>query len=742
MIKHQTKSLWLVLLLVFSTASCVQTQNSANSLPIEPPPELVEQSEGQKENQQAWPREISVPEGVVIIYQPQPDKLEGNQLSGRMAVSVELTKSDKPVFGALWFEARLQTDRATRTATIADLDITQIRFANPDEQKADKLRNLLETEIPNWQLPIEMDRLLTTLDLAEKKSQGAEKIVNNPPIILFSSEPAVLISLDGEPQLAQIDSSSLKRVVNTPFTLLFDSNKKTYYLYADKDTWYTTSDFRGKWRQADDVPREVAALAPVETDQRQLDKSATQAEAGTPPNIIIATEPTELITSQGKPEYKPIDNTSLLYMSNSDSDVLLDINSQLQYVLLAGRWYVSEYLKGPWRYVPGEKLPADFAKIPEGSEMETVLFAVPGTNEAKEAVLDAQIPQTAAIQRTTTGPTVKYDGDPNFQPIEDTTLTYAVNTITPVIRVANQYYAVDQGVWFVADKPDGPWQVATSIPDEIYTIPATSPLYNVTFVHVYQATPEVVYVGYTPGYTHSHVYHDTIIYGSGYHWPGWFGSYYYPYPATWGYHVRWSPWRGWGFGFSYGNSPYRFTVGYSGWWGPRSYYGYRNGYRHGYRDGSSAGYRSAYNAGQRADVRQNLYQSDRNQQRLAASQSPPTVQAASLSSSGKAAVGGVTALGAAAVISNNRSNDVYSDKSGDVYRKAQQGWQQRSEGGWQDTKPSQLPSQPTSRPTTQQLDRSYQNRQRGAQRASTYRQSGGGRPGGGRVGRGGGGRRR
>ena len=31
----------------------------------------------------AWPQEIEAPEGTLIMYQPQPESLKGNQLTGR-----------------------------------------------------------------------------------------------------------------------------------------------------------------------------------------------------------------------------------------------------------------------------------------------------------------------------------------------------------------------------------------------------------------------------------------------------------------------------------------------------------------------------------------------------------------------------------------------------------------------------------------------------------------------------------
>ena len=40
-----------------------------------------------------------------------------------------------------------------------------------------------------------------------------------------------------------------------------------------------------------------------------------------------------------------------------------------------------------------------------------------------------------------------------------------------VIQVGGKYYACVNAVWFVADGPEGPWEVATSVPPELYQIP-------------------------------------------------------------------------------------------------------------------------------------------------------------------------------------------------------------------------------------------------------------------------------
>jgi hypothetical protein len=696
-----------------------------------------------------WPKEIDTPLGTVVIYQPQPEKLDGNLLKGRAAVGVELKESTEPVFGAIWFEARLETDRAKRTSTIADVTITQVRFPDQDEQKRKKLKALLEKEIPKWDLSISMDRLLTTLELEEKREEATERINTDPPKILFASEPAVLISLDGEPRLQKEEGSNLERVINTPFTILFMPSEKTYYLYADTDTWYAAKDIQGDWAVAQNVPKDVASRAPKTEDEPETEEKEAEdeEEPGPPPKIVVVTEPAELISSKGKPEFTPISGTDLLYMSNTDSDVLFYIKSQQYYVLLAGRWYTSAKMEGPWQYVPGEKLPSDFAKIPEDAEMGTVLYAVPGTDVAKEAVMDTQIPQTAAVDRKKAELTVEYDGDPKFENIKGTKMTYASNTATPVIHVDNKYYACDEAVWFVAGKATGPWQVATSVPDEIYTIPPESPIYHVTFVRVYNATADVVYVGYTQGYTNTYVYNTTIVYGTGYWYPGWYGRYYYPRPATWGFHVRWNPWTGWRFGLSYSSGPFHFTIGgggwyRGGWWGPGRYRGYRRGYRHGYRHGRNAGDRAGYRSGSRNAAQQNLYRNQRNQARTTKS---PAAADKHAKASGM----------------SNRANNVYADRNGDVHRKTDKGWENRTKEGWkseksqpdkaqqQKAKPTQTQMQKSQQRQNQQLNRSHQDRQRGDQRARSYnkargRSGSGGHSGGrsrGGGGRGGGGRR-
>jgi hypothetical protein len=205
-----------------------------------------------------------------------------------------------------------------------------------------------------------------------------------------------------------------------------------------------------------------------------------------------------------------------------------------------------------------------------------VLASVPGTPQAREALIANSIPQTATITRSEAKLTVQYDGEAKFEPIGGTSLNSAKNTSAAVIKVTdNEYYCVEAGVWFKAPSPQGPWVVADKIAEQIYDIPPSSSLYNVTYVKVYSSTPEVVYVGYTPGYYGTVVSADTttVVYGTGWYYPPYIGSgvwYGSPYTYGIGAGFTYNSDTGWSVGFGYG---YGYYPWYYPWWGPMGYYG-------------------------------------------------------------------------------------------------------------------------------------------------------------------------
>ena len=123
-------------------------------------------------------------------------------------------------------------------------------------------------------------------------------------------------------------------------------------------------------------------------------------EPGVAPQIMVATKPTELLQSKGEPKLTPIPGTQLLYVSNSSNDIFMELGTQTYYALISGRWFSAKVLTGPWSFVPGKSLPAEFAKIPAEHQMADVLASVPNTPQAREASIANEIPQTATCSAT------------------------------------------------------------------------------------------------------------------------------------------------------------------------------------------------------------------------------------------------------------------------------------------------------------------------------------------------------
>jgi hypothetical protein len=446
---------------------------------------------------------------------------------------------------------------------------------------------------PTWNLDFSLDELEAALKTAEAESKAAQDLNTAPPRIIYRDHPALLVSMDGDPVLREIENSSYEAVINTPYPLIFDG--KHYYLNAAKGVWYRAGKATGPYQFEASPPADIAAMVNAGEPGAEDEQAVEPITAANAPEIVVSTEAAELIVTEGPAAFVPLVD-DLLVLQNSDDDVFMHVNSQKFYIVLAGRWYRASSLNGPWAYQPADDLPAAFANIPRDSDQADSRVYVAGTEEARDAVLDAQVPQTAAVARGEVDIDVEYDGEPIYEPVDGTDLVYIENTGSTVIQSDGWYYLVEDGVWYVSSSPNGPWQVSDHRPAQVDTILPTSPVYNVKYVRVYDSTPSMVYVGYTPGYTGSYVYYNTIFYGSGWNYSPWVSPYYYyPRHSTWGFNVSYNPWYGWNFGLSWGWGP--FSVGYYtggywhndhywhhryyGGWGPRGYRPRHYG-RHGY----------------------------------------------------------------------------------------------------------------------------------------------------------------
>jgi len=673
-----------------------------------------------QEEEFSWPREIQRDDAVTTIYQPQLESFEGDILTGRMALSYK--KGDAEIqFGALWFSAKMKTDLEYRTVALTSMEITQTRFAEASEEQAAKFSRALEAEMEGWDIEMSLDRLLASLELVDQQRDLSEQLNNESPEIYYRTSTAIVVFIDGDPIMGNTDDENIDYVVNTPYFIVQDKKSKEFYLNGAK-WWYTSKSVTSDWKSTQLIPASIQSLADKIMEMDSIGIDSAMMEMKDPPELIVVTKPSELILVDGEPDYIPIQGTSLLYVKNTEDDIIMDITSQEHYILLAGRWFHSRTLKdGDWKFQKPADLPNDFSKIPADSDISNVRISVPGTDEANAAILEQTIPQTATVDRATATVEVTFDGEPEFVQIEDTKVKYSKNSDKPVLLINSEYYCIDDGIWFIGPTAKGPYKVSDVRPGEVDEIPPSSEVYNVKYVYIYDSTPEVVYVGYTPGYTYSYVYGGVVVYGTGYYYNPWYYTYYYPRPVTWGFRVHYNPWTGWG--FSWGVSYGWFSVGFHrhGWWGPA---GYRYGYRHGYRRGYHHGYRRGYNAGRRAGYRAGYRAGSRNSSNIYRNRS-----------SGVRSTGNSRNTAARTNQARTQSrpssqpNNMYADRNGNVSRNQNGSTQQRSNGQWQNSSQNRSGSDIQSR---QRGNNSYNNYNRSgsSSRPSTGSRSGGSRGGG------------
>jgi hypothetical protein len=728
-----------------------------------------------------WPRIYDLPSGgSALLYQPQVASWEKQaHLVGFSAVSYRSKGADKPALGTIKVEAGTKVALTDRLVSFSPMKITEANFPTLQKEQIREVVAEIDKAIPDDDRVIALDRVLANVDKSAIVPKNVEGIKADPPTIFFSKTSAVIVNLDGDPIWSPIKENDLKFAVNTNWDLFEHGPTSTYYL-RNNDAWLKARDVKGPWSPGGTLPDSFKKL-PAEENWKEVKANlpGRSIAASAVPKVFVSLQPAELILLTGEPNYLLVQGTELLWVSNTESDVFRMGKAGPVYYLVAGRWFSAPDFTGPWTFAT-PSLPADFKKIPLEHARSRVLASVPGTDQAAEAVLLAQIPQTARVKKKELkAPEVAFQGDPQFTPIEKTTVQRAANTDKDVFKVGDLYYMCYQGVWFVGKGASGPWEVASSVPEQIYQIPVSSPAHHVTYVTVEDDDDEWVTFAAAAGYTGMMVAWGCTVWGSGYYYPpyiGWGGyyPYYYPHFPTYGYSAWYNPWTG-----AYGRSaavygPYggagvgarynprtgTYARGAAAW-GPYGARGVAQAYNP--RTGTYAQTRQGSNvygnwgstSVQRGDdwARTNRYT---NRQTGTTTRTVRTDEGGAVTRRGSE--GGFVGAGS--------GGNVYAGKDGNVYRNQDGTWQKYDNGGWSNTdkQPSGERPRPTTgqertgttdrgstvdRSTTDQLDRDSRARSEGQQRTKDYgnyrsgstpRSTGSYRGGGGM--RGGGGRRR
>lgn len=657
----------------------------------------------------AWPRTFEKDRNTVVIYQPQVDSwADRRTIHLRAAVFIRQKGDVDGSYAAVTASATTWVDQQNRTVLIGPrrLDDFQVPGAKPEAVQT--LRKVMQAVLPDEQaITIDLDRLIAALAIGEQLKAREAAVSFDPPVIYASQVPAILVTFAGKPRYQKVPGLDLMYSVNTNWDLFFDAGASEYFLLSD-DCWLMTKNpLKGPWTLAARLPAALSRL-PAEDNWKDVRENLALKRPPVVPAVFASTLPAELIVTAGPPQFEPIEATRLMRVSNSDSELFYHAAEQQYYFLTAGRWFRAKDLGGPWKAATKD-LPSDFADIPDDDENAAVLASVPGTDQAAEAVIQATIPQTAVVNRKDVTISVVYQGDPRFVVIQGTTVKYATNSPFSVFLVEGRYYCCHDGIWFLSAAATGPWTVATVVPAAIYAIPATHPLHNVTYVYVYDSSPETVVVGVTGGYSGQYVAAGVVLFGAGVITGAiladddacWYYHYHTAY-FSYGCGVYYSHYHG---GYYYANRAYYGPYGGAGSWAvynPQTGGYARGAYRYGPRGAATA--RAAYNPwtgnyGARVNVNtpygswgRSVITNGDDWVKAGHRTGPNGGAAGIVTSEGTGIIAGRGRSGEGTAIAKDKEGDVYVGHDGNIYKRDADGnWSKRDDGQWnpvQDAKPT------------------------------------------------------
>ena len=570
---------------------------------------------------------------------------------------------------------------------------------------------------------IALDRVLAYVNAPEKDKKGVAVNLEPPPIFYADSD-AILLAFLGEPRFVKIDGSSLEFGMNTSWDLIRDPGDGIHYLLY-RDGWIQAPDLKnGPWTATKTLPKGLKKL-PKGGAWDRVTKNVPGKTIEVVPKVFVSETPAELVLTKGRPAFEEIPGTQLAWVTNSQNTLFFHKTESRFYFLAAGPLVLGGRARGALEGRHDE---------PSGGLREDPEDAQEGVRprvRPRHAGGGGRDPHRLDPARRRRGPHAGAAGDLLRRRAEvradrrdddlggDQHAERRLQGRDGLLRLLQGRLVPGDG-----RRPSrlrartDPGRSRTPFPQEIYTIPPTSPKYNVTYVTVVESTPETVTDAYTAGYEGEVVSSGVVMYGVGYAYGyGWgYPWYYSPYYWGWGmyppYYGGVTFWAGaYGYGWSaYG--PYG-GAGYGARYNPATGVYSRGGYAYG--PGGAAAWRTGYNpstgvvGAQRGGA--NAYGSWK---QGAVTNGSDWARGGSVSNSqgtlrgfqtsgGAAGIGGSGSQGQGFVVKDGQGN-VYAGHDGNVYKRD-------SNGNW--TSPTGGATPKTSDANRDSLNRDYQSRQSG-----------------------------
>ena len=157
-----------------------------------------------------WPRDLSIGNAAVLVYQPQINSWNGNRIDFRAALAIKPSGAQEETFGVVFASARTQVDKVTRTVVFENLTITKSDFPTLPGRGAAYVAEL-QASLASGLKTISLDRLQASLAASGIKPSPVP-VVNQAPQVFVSYSPAILVPIDGPPVLKPVAGYGLSLI--------------------------------------------------------------------------------------------------------------------------------------------------------------------------------------------------------------------------------------------------------------------------------------------------------------------------------------------------------------------------------------------------------------------------------------------------------------------------------------------------------------------------------------------------
>src|ERR1700733_2506584 len=122
-----------------------------------------------------WPRKITSGDTTILMYDPQIDKWDGDEIDAYAAVSVETAGSQQLTYGQVYFSARAVQDKTNRTVTLDNFKVTKGNFPTATDKTATYVAIIQQAET-NKSETVPQDQIQSDLAIAKADRENPSEL--------------------------------------------------------------------------------------------------------------------------------------------------------------------------------------------------------------------------------------------------------------------------------------------------------------------------------------------------------------------------------------------------------------------------------------------------------------------------------------------------------------------------------------------------------------------------------------